>query len=88
MSKTCCQCFQEFLLLQVFKFTSKFIAQEKTNIYFMQTGMSSTFNRFPRPDWILCISSRVLNLEVFFSYKSGNVLSANTSASGDTLWLF
>lgn len=74
MSETCCQCSPDFLLLQVFKFTSEFIAQEKANIYFMQTGMSSTFNRFPRPDWILCISFLVLILDIFFSTRSGKVL--------------
>lgn len=34
----------------------RFIAQEKTNIYLIQIGMSLTSNRLPRPDWILCIS--------------------------------
>lgn len=41
MSQTCCQCPQESLLFELFQFSSKFIAQEKTNIYLIQIGMST-----------------------------------------------
>lgn len=40
MSQTCCQCPQESLLFELLQFTSKCIAQEKTNIYLIQIGMS------------------------------------------------
>ena len=40
MSQTCCQCPQESLLFELFQFTSEFIAQEGTNIYLIQIGMS------------------------------------------------
>lgn len=40
MSQTCCQCPQESLLFKALQFTSKFIAQEKTNICLIQIGMS------------------------------------------------
>lgn len=40
MSQTCCQCSEESLLFELLQFTSKFIAQEKTNIYLIQIGTS------------------------------------------------
>lgn len=36
-----CQCPEESLPFELLQFTSKFIAQEKTNIYLIQIGMSS-----------------------------------------------